>query len=113
MTFFTLVLIAVIILAVIGLGWNTFVVAVIDGFDRTLDVGIPIIKNLTQEAQATTIEVPTYDPPMSHGSEVNGTRLLDYIGNEETSFLMVPWHNFTISVDVSDYNDCVNKPGLL
>jgi hypothetical protein len=53
MTFFTLVLIAVIILAVIGLGWNTFVVAVLDGFDRTLDVGIPILRNLTQEAQAT------------------------------------------------------------
>lgn len=52
MAFFTLVLIAVIILAIIGLGWNTFVVAVLDGFDRTLDVGIPILKNLTQEAQA-------------------------------------------------------------
>lgn len=52
MTFLTLVLIIVIILAVMGLGWNTFVVAVLDGFDRTLDVGIPIIKNLTQEAQA-------------------------------------------------------------
>jgi hypothetical protein len=51
MTFLTLVLIAVIILAVIGLGWETFTVAVLDGFDRTLDVGIPIIKNLTQSTQ--------------------------------------------------------------
>jgi len=52
MTFLTIVLIATIILAVIGLGWQTFTIAVLDGFNRTLDAGIPIIKNLTQEAQA-------------------------------------------------------------
>ena len=49
---FTIVLITIIILAIVGLGWNTFVVAVLDGFDRALDVGIPVIRNLTQEAQA-------------------------------------------------------------
>lgn len=54
MTFLTLVLIAIIILAVIGLGWNTFAIAVLDGFDKTLEIGIPILKNLTQEAQATS-----------------------------------------------------------
>lgn len=52
MTFLALILIVVIILAVIGLGWQTFTVAVLDGFNRTLDVSIPIIKNLTQEANA-------------------------------------------------------------
>lgn len=49
MTFLTLILIVVIILAVIGLGWTTFVIATLGGFDKVLDVGIPIIKNLTQE----------------------------------------------------------------
>jgi hypothetical protein len=52
MTLLTLVLIVVIILAVIGLGWQTFVIAVLDGFDRALDVSIPIIKNLTQQQEA-------------------------------------------------------------
>ena len=51
MTFLTIVLIVVLVLAVIGIGWQTFTVAVLDGFDRTLDVSIPIIKNLTQETQ--------------------------------------------------------------
>lgn len=52
MTLFTILLIVIVILAVIGLGWNSFAVGVLDGFDRVLDVGLPIIKNLTQEAQA-------------------------------------------------------------
>ena len=51
MTLFTIILITIIILAVIGLGWQTFAVAVLDGFDKALDISIPIIKNLTQEAQ--------------------------------------------------------------
>lgn len=50
MIFLTLLLIAVIVLAVIGLGWNTFAVAVIDGLDKALDVAIPVIQNLTTEA---------------------------------------------------------------
>ena len=50
MTFFTFVLIVVIILAIIGLGWQTFTVAVLDGFDKAIDIAVPIIKNLTEEA---------------------------------------------------------------
>lgn len=34
-------------------------------------------------------------------------------GNEDTAFENVPYYNMTVMVDVSDYNNCVNKPGLL
>jgi hypothetical protein len=51
MGLFTLLLIAVVILAVIGLGWKTFSSGVIGGFEQILDVGQPIVKNLTQEAK--------------------------------------------------------------
>jgi hypothetical protein len=44
----TLVLIVLVILAVIGLGWKTFSSGIISGFETVLDVGQPIIKNLTQ-----------------------------------------------------------------
>jgi hypothetical protein len=60
MTLLTLVLIAVIVLAVIGIGWQTFAVAVLDGFDRTLDVAIPVIKNLTRQAQAQQQQQEVY-----------------------------------------------------
>jgi hypothetical protein len=36
-----------VILAVIGLGWKTFSSGIISGFETVLDVGQPIIKNLT------------------------------------------------------------------
>jgi hypothetical protein len=51
MGLFTLVLIGVVILAVIGLGWKTFSTGIISGFETILDVGQPIVKNLTQEAK--------------------------------------------------------------
>ncbi|HZD36100.1 MAG TPA: hypothetical protein VE130_12920 [Nitrososphaeraceae archaeon] len=51
MGLFTLILIVVVILAVIGLGWKTFSSGVISGFETALDVGQPIVKNLTQEAR--------------------------------------------------------------
>jgi hypothetical protein len=54
MTFLTFVLITVIVLAVIGLGWTTFSVGVLSGVNKALNVSIPIIKNLTNEAQATS-----------------------------------------------------------
>jgi hypothetical protein len=41
----------VVILALIGLGWKTFSSGVISGFETVLDVGQPIVKNLTQEAK--------------------------------------------------------------
>jgi len=51
MGLFTLVLIVVVILAIIGLGWKSSSSEVISGFETILDVGQPIIKNLTQEAR--------------------------------------------------------------
>lgn len=47
----TLVLIVLVILAVIGLGWKTFSSGIISGFEMVLEVGQPIIKNLTQGAR--------------------------------------------------------------
>jgi hypothetical protein len=51
MDLFTLFLVIIIILALIGLGWKTFSSGVISGFETVLDVGPPIFKNLTQEAK--------------------------------------------------------------
>jgi hypothetical protein len=51
MVLFTLLLTVVVILALIGLGWKTFSSGVINGFETILDVGQPIVKNLTQEAK--------------------------------------------------------------
>jgi hypothetical protein len=45
----TLVLIVLVTLAVIGLGWKTFSSGIISGFETVLDMGQPIVKNLTQE----------------------------------------------------------------
>ena len=41
----------VVVLAVIGIGWKTFSVGVISGFDRVINIGAPIVKDLTQEAK--------------------------------------------------------------
>lgn len=35
----------------IGLGWETFLSGVITGFDKAIDIGTPIVKDLTQEAR--------------------------------------------------------------
>jgi hypothetical protein len=51
MGLFTLLLVVVVILALIGLGWETFSSGVINGFETVLDVSQPIVKNLTQEAR--------------------------------------------------------------
>jgi hypothetical protein len=51
MGLFGFMLLVVFILAVIGLGWKTFSSGVIVGFEKTVDIGTPIIKNLTQEAR--------------------------------------------------------------
>jgi hypothetical protein len=48
---FGFILLLVIILAMIGLGWQVFSSGVITGFEKAVDVGTPIIKNLTQEAR--------------------------------------------------------------
>ena len=59
MGLFTLLLIAVVVLAVIGIGWKTFSVGVISGFDRVINIGAPIVKDLTQEAKEI-VNDPTY-----------------------------------------------------
>jgi hypothetical protein len=48
---FTLLLIVVVVLAVIGIGWETFSVGVINGFEKLIDVGTPFVKDLTQGAK--------------------------------------------------------------
>jgi hypothetical protein len=51
MGLFGLLLLIVIILAIVGLGWKTFSSRIITGFEKAVDIGTPIIKNLTQEAR--------------------------------------------------------------
>jgi hypothetical protein len=51
MGLFGLLLLIVIILAIVGLGWKTFSSGIITGFEKAVDIGTPIIKNLTQEAK--------------------------------------------------------------
>ncbi|HEY7757469.1 MAG TPA: hypothetical protein VIA08_04490 [Nitrososphaeraceae archaeon] len=46
-----MVLVVLVILAIIGLGWEAFSSGIISGFETVLDVGQPVIKNLTQEAR--------------------------------------------------------------
>jgi hypothetical protein len=48
---FGLLLLVVIVLAIMGLGWTTFSSGVITGFEKAIDIGTPIIKDLTQEAK--------------------------------------------------------------
>ena len=62
MGLFTLLLIVVVVLAVIGIGWKTFSMGVISGFDRVINVGAPIVKDLTQEAKEIVNE-PTLPLP--------------------------------------------------
>ena len=50
MGLFTILLVVVIVIAIVGLGWKTFSIGVINGFDRALDVSTPLVKDLTQQA---------------------------------------------------------------
>ena len=51
MGLFGFILLVVIILGVLGLGWQIFSSGVITGFEKAVDVGGPIIKDLTQEVR--------------------------------------------------------------
>lgn len=44
-------LIVVVVLAVVGIGWKTFSVGAINGFERVINVLATIVKDLTQEAK--------------------------------------------------------------
>jgi hypothetical protein len=50
MGLFTVLLVVVVVLAIVGMGWKTFSLGVINGFDRALDVGTPLVMGLTQQA---------------------------------------------------------------
>jgi hypothetical protein len=50
MGLFTVLLVVVVVLAIVGMGWKTFPLGVINGFDRALDVGTPLVKDLIQQA---------------------------------------------------------------
>ena len=41
----------VVVLAVIGVDWKIFFTGVINGFERVIDVGASIVKDLTREAK--------------------------------------------------------------
>jgi hypothetical protein len=47
----TMLIVAIVILAIIGLGWKSFSTGVLSGFERVLNVGDPLIKNITQQAR--------------------------------------------------------------
>jgi hypothetical protein len=51
MGLFTILLLIVIILAIIGLGWKTFSSAVLNGFEKALNKSLPLLNNLTQYAR--------------------------------------------------------------
>ena len=46
-----MLLLLIVIIAIVGLGWKTFSSGIITGFEKAVDIGTPIIKNLTQEAK--------------------------------------------------------------
>jgi hypothetical protein len=68
---FTFLLLVVIVLAVIGIGWETFSVGVINGFERVIDVGAPFVNDLTQEARDII-----NDPNLVVTSEFSGNKLV-------------------------------------
>jgi hypothetical protein len=51
MGFFGFILLVVVILGVLGLGLKTFTSGIIAGFDKAVEAGTPIVKNLTQEGR--------------------------------------------------------------
>jgi hypothetical protein len=48
---FGFILLVVVVLAIIGMGWKTFSSGIIIGLEKAIDVGTPLIKDLTQEAR--------------------------------------------------------------
>jgi hypothetical protein len=51
MDLITMLIVVIVILAIIGLGWKSFSTGVLSGFERVLNVGDPLIKNITQQAR--------------------------------------------------------------
>lgn len=51
MGLFSIVLLIVVILAIIGLGWQIFSSGVLSGFEKVINLGQPLVKNLTDQAK--------------------------------------------------------------
>jgi hypothetical protein len=51
MGLFSIVLLIVVILAIIGLGWRIFSSGVLSGFEKVINLGQPLVKNLTDQAK--------------------------------------------------------------
>jgi Tfp pilus assembly protein PilO len=47
----TMLIVVIVVLAIVGLGWKSFSTGVLSGFERVLNVGDPLIKNITQQAR--------------------------------------------------------------
>lgn len=41
----------VVVLAIVGLGWRMFSSGVLSGFEKVINVGQPLVKNLTDQAK--------------------------------------------------------------
>jgi len=41
----------VVVLAIVGLGWKIFSSGVLSGFEKVINVGQPLVKNLTDQAK--------------------------------------------------------------
>ena len=117
MTFLTLALFAVIILAGIGLGWQTFTIAVLDGFDRTLDIAITVVKSLglqTQEIKNTassiqegTVGLQVYSMNQSPG-QMKMTDIKAVPLNCST-VVKEQYNSYTIDLKVPEYEICVSE----
>ncbi|MFZ0325903.1 MAG: hypothetical protein WBP64_17520 [Nitrososphaeraceae archaeon] len=51
MGLFSIILIVVVVLAIIGLGWKIFSSGVLSGFEKVINLGQPLVKNLTDQAR--------------------------------------------------------------
>jgi hypothetical protein len=51
MGLFSVVLLVVVVLAIVGLGWKIFSSGVLSGFEKVINVGQPLVKNLTDQAK--------------------------------------------------------------
>ena len=51
MSLFSIILLIVVVLAIVGLGWKIFSSGVLSGFEKVINVGQPLVKNLTDQAK--------------------------------------------------------------
>jgi Tfp pilus assembly protein PilO len=51
MSLFGFILLIVVVLAIVGLGWRMFSSGVLSGFEKVINVGQPLVKNLTDQAK--------------------------------------------------------------